>query len=71
MEVKDLSKEELKALIREAVEEVLVELLGDPDEGLELRPEIRERLKHSLERIQGGEKGISAEEVAKQAGLVW
>lgn len=71
MRVKDLSKEELKALIREAVEEVLVELFGDPDKDLELRPEVRERLKHSLARIQGGEEGVSAEEAAKRAGLAW
>ena len=46
-------------------------LLGDPDEGLELRPEVRERLQRSLERVRQGESGIPAEEVAKRAGLVW
>lgn len=71
MKVKDLSSEELKALIREAVEEALFELLGDPDQGLELREEVKERLKRSLERIQQGGRGIPAEEVAKRAGLNW
>jgi len=54
MKLGSLSREELKALIKEAVEEALVELLGDPDEGFELRPEVRERLQRSLERVRQG-----------------
>jgi hypothetical protein len=42
--VRELSIEELKALIEEVVEEKLREMLGDPDEGLALRPDIQERL---------------------------
>ncbi len=71
MRIEGVSKEELKEMFREAVEEALLEVFGDPDEGLKLPPEIRERLKRSLERIQQGEIGISAEEVAKQKRLVW
>lgn len=71
MEVENLSREELKALIREAVEEALVELFGDPDQGLKLRPEVRKRLQSSLKRVQNGEAGVPAEEAAKRAGLVW
>ncbi|MCK4391509.1 hypothetical protein KAX17_01210 [Candidatus Bipolaricaulota bacterium] len=71
MRVKDLPNKELKALVREAVEEALIELLGDPDQGLELREEIQERLRHSLERVEKGERGIPAEEAAKRAGLSW
>ena len=71
MKVKDLSSEELKALVWEAVEEALIELLGDPDQGLELREEIQERLKRSLERLKREERGIPAEEAAKRAGLNW
>lgn len=71
MKVTDLSSEELKALIQEAVEEVLLELLGDPDQGLELREDVKKRLKRSLERVQQGEQGIPAEEVAKRTRLTW
>lgn len=71
MKVKDLSSEELKALIQEAVEEALFEVLGDPDQGLELREELQKRLRHSLERVNRGERGTPAEEVAKRAGLSW
>ncbi len=63
MKVKDLSRDELKALIQDAVEKALVELLGDPDYGLELRKDVQERLQHSLKQ-QGEGPRISAEEVA-------
>jgi hypothetical protein len=41
--VGDMTREDLKALLREIVQEVLWEMeqeLPDPDEGLTLRPEI-------------------------------
>jgi len=69
MKVKDLSSVELKALIQEAVEKVMLDLLGDPDQGLKLREGIQERLKHSLKRVQKGERGILAEEAARDAGV--
>ncbi len=71
MKVKDLSKEELRALVHEAVEEALLELLGDPDQGLAVREEIKERLKRSLARSQQGVQAMTAAEVAEKAGLDW
>ena len=50
--VKDLSIEELKALIGEVVEEKLREILVNPDADLALRPEIRERLVRDLQEPQ-------------------
>ena len=52
MKVKELSVEQLKALIQEAVEEKLQEVLGDPDQGLELKEDIKKRLKHSLAAVE-------------------
>ena len=69
MKVKDLSVEEFKALVRQAAEEKLEELLGDPDSGLELRDEVKEKLEQSLIAVQDGQKGIPVDEVANQAGL--
>jgi hypothetical protein len=46
--VRDLSIEEVKALIEEVGEEKLREMPGDPDEDLALRPDIQERLVKSL-----------------------
>ena len=55
MEVKDLSMEDLEHLI----EQKILEVLGDPDFGLELRDELkrelRERLGKPSRRISHGE----------------
>ncbi|KAM3115967.1 hypothetical protein [Phormidesmis sp. 146-33] len=71
MQVKDLTTDELKALIRETVVEVLEEFLDDPDEGREIRPEVKQQLIESLKRTQAGECGILMSEVAKKLGLNW
>ncbi len=71
MKVKELSVEQLKALIQEAVEEKLQEILGDPDQGLELREEVKERLRHSLAAMESGNEGIPIGQVAKEVGLEW
>lgn len=47
--IADLTVDELKAVVREAVEEVLLDAT-DPDAGLELKPEFRERLHRSISR---------------------
>ncbi len=71
MQVKDLTVEELKLLIQETVAETLHTLLTDPDEGKELKPEVKQQLLDSLKRTQAGERGVSAEEVARKLGLAW
>jgi len=52
MKVSDLTIEQFRDLIKEAVQEQLAELLRDPDEGLALRPEFQERLERSLRRSE-------------------
>ena len=69
--VKDLSIEDLKALIGEVVEEKFREILVDPDVGLVLRPEIRERLLKDLEAPQREGENIPAAELARRCGLEW
>ena len=64
--VKDLSREELKALIQDAVEEALTGLVGDPDRGLELRAKVQERLQYSLKHFEE-EQRIPAGEVVQGA----
>ena len=71
MKVKELSVEQLKALIQEAVEEKLQEILGDPDQGLEVKEDVKERLKHSLATLERGEESIPIGQVAKEIGLEW
>ena len=60
--VSNMTVEELKALIREIIAEVI-----DPDYGLELRPEFEEALKRSLK----SKERIPVEKVAKKLGLKW
>jgi len=67
IKVQELSLEELKAFIDEAVDIRLAERLGDPDAGLEVRPEVLERIRKS----RRGKTTITAEEVAKRLGLKW
>ncbi len=70
MKVSELTVEELKALIKEAVAEQLEETLGDPDCGLELLEEVRERLCRSLAADKdAGKECQYLSEVAKKLGL--
>jgi len=59
--VKDLSIDDLGQLI----EQKILEILGDPDAGLELRDEFRQKLK---ERLEKPSRRISHEEVLKNFG---
>lgn len=65
--VKELSLEELKTFINETVDMRLEERLGDPDVGLDVKPEVIEAIRKS--RRNG--VTIPAEEVAKRLGLKW
>jgi hypothetical protein len=56
--VADLTTSELRSLIEEVVHDQLIELLGDPDNGLELRDEVRQNLADQLVRVAGGEVGV-------------
>jgi hypothetical protein len=56
MQVKDMTVEELKALIRDTVEETLEDFLGeyDPDAGLEIKAEIKQQLLEMRQRRKAG-----------------
>ncbi len=71
MRIQDLTVEELKTLVQEAVEEALLDLLGDPDAGRDLREEVQKRLLASVRRTQEGEVSIPAEKAARSLGLDW
>lgn len=67
--ISNLSLNELKELVDVLIEEKLSQFLGDPDSGLELREEVKERLRKSLKAQRKGEEGIPLEEVAKRLGF--
>lgn len=71
MQIKDLTTDEFKALIRETVTETFQELLDDSDLGKKLKAEVEQRLTQSLKQTNAGEQGVAPEEVAKQMGLTW
>ncbi len=69
VKISDLTVEELKSIIQEIVRETLLEIL-DPDQGLEVREDLLEELRESMERVKKGEEPlIPAEEVARRLGL--
>ncbi len=69
--VAELTVQELKQLVREVVLQTLLEVMGDPDEGLELREDFAAELQRSLAEVEAGEETIPAQEVAKRLGLTW
>ena len=72
MQVKDLTTEEFKTLIRETVLEVLADSLDDPDIGLKLRPEIEQQLLAAQNRHAAGQHTeTSAADVAARYGMTW
>ncbi len=67
--IAEITPEELRALIESIIEEKLLELLGDPDEGYALRKAVRERLLRQRRAVAAGERGISLEQVVQQLDL--
>lgn len=67
--VVEMSKEELEEMIEAIVEQKLVEVLGDPDLGLELREEVRDRLLRQQEAVAAGERGQPFEDIVSRLGL--
>ena len=67
--VAKMTKHELKEIIESTVEKKLIELLGDPDQGLVLRKTLKERLLRQLKSVGAGERGESLTAIAKRMGL--
>lgn len=68
--IADLTTDELRAIIREAVIETLHDFTEDPDEGLELREDFALKLEASIKAVEDGQPTISAEEIARKHGLL-
>ena len=67
--VGQMSKDELKDMIADTIEQKLLELLGDPDEELEIRKSVRERLFRQKKAVAAGERGEPFEDVVRRLGL--
>ena len=64
-----MTKNELRELIGGLIEEKLLELLGDPEEGIPIRKSLRARLVRQKKAVSKGERGEPLEVVAKRLGL--
>lgn len=67
--VAEMTAGEFKRLVGLAVEEKLIELLGDPDEGLVLRESLRKRLLRQKRAVAKGERGELLEDVVRRLKL--
>ena len=67
--VAKMTKHELKEIIESTVEQKLLELLGDPDQGLVLRKTLKERLLRQRKTVSSGERGDSLAAIVKRLGL--
>jgi len=67
--VAEMTGEELRELVGAAVEQKIVELLGDPDAGLVLRDNVRKRLLRQRQAVAKGERGQSLETVMRRLRL--
>ncbi len=64
-----MTEQKLKEMIETTVERKLLELLGDPDEGLALRKSVRERLLRQRRAMASGQRGEPFAGVVKRLGL--
>ena len=67
--VAEMTADELKQLVGLAVEQKLIERLGDPDEGLVLRESVRKRLLRQKRAVAKGERGELLEDVVRRLKL--
>jgi hypothetical protein len=67
--VAQMSREELREMIETSIEQKLLEILGDPDEGLEIKRSVRDRLLRQKEAVAAGERGEPFEGVVRRLGL--
>ena len=64
-----MTKHELKEIIESTVEQKLLELLGDPDQGLVLRKTLKDRLLRQRKTVSSGERGDSLTAIIRRLGL--
>jgi hypothetical protein len=69
--VADLTVDELRNLIQDVVTQSLRKAFEDPDQGLELNPDMEREIRHSLEYVDAGGSVISAKDVAARLNLDW
>ncbi len=64
-----VSKQELKRIISNVVEQKLVELFGDPDDSLTIKKNLRNRLLRQKRAVEKGDRGTDLSSIRKGPGL--
>ena len=64
-----MTKDELQEVIGSVVEQKLIELFGDPDQGLPVKESLVTRLRRQKAAVARGERGERLEDVARRLGL--
>jgi hypothetical protein len=64
-----MTPEQLKEMIVSLIEQKLLELIGDPDEGLPVRRSLINRLQRQKQSVDRGERGELFTDVVKRLGL--
>jgi hypothetical protein len=67
--VAEMTAQELREVVGSAVEKKIVELLGDPDAGLEIREHVRKRLVRQKRAVAKGDRGEPLENVVRRLKL--
>lgn len=62
-------REMLETVVEVTVERTLLEMLGDPDEGLEIRDDVRDRLLRQRQEVDAGHCGDPLDDVLRKQGL--
>ena len=64
-----VSKKELAQLVSSVVEEKLIEMFGDPDDGMVLKETLRKRLVRQRNSVAKGDRGEDFGSVVKRLRL--
>jgi len=64
-----MTKKELAQMLSTVLEQKLVELFGDPDEGLVLKENLRKRLSRQKKAVVKGERGDNFVTIRKRLGV--
>jgi hypothetical protein len=65
----EMTQEEFREMVEAVVEHKLIELFGDPDEGLELTPALRQRLERQQQAVADGERGRPLDALERDLGI--
>ncbi|MBI5471860.1 MAG: hypothetical protein HY961_05895 [Ignavibacteriae bacterium] len=64
-----MTKKEFAGMLSNIVEQKLIELFGDPDDGLVMKEPLRRRLVRQKNAVAKGERGEDFSTVRKRLGL--